>query len=153
MVRSTDTSSVAISEIVSPALSEEYGENEFFLIPVEPRVVYASWEITEDFLPDRRGSLDVRFFEVIYGKRGRSHVRAFLDIAISGRVGEAFFDVGIDGREIVAEIGHLGADGHFRSLLRSRTVLVPSSLGAGVESDMSGESLQKDGYGSRPPDQ
>ncbi len=140
-----------IKEILSPELPEEYGENEFFLIPVEPRVVYASWEITKDSLPEKKGGLEVRFFEVTRGESGRSNTHVFLDIAVPKRVGDAFFNVGIHGREIVAEIGHRGADGHFRPLLRSRRVLIPSLLGHD-ELSMAAQSLETGIYGSRPPD-
>lgn len=140
----------AIGEIVPPALPEEYGENEFFLIPVEPRVVYASWEILKDSLPRRKGRLAVRFFEVMETE-GSSYDKAFLDIAISAGVGDAFFHVGIQGREIVAEIGHLGADGYFSPLLRSRKVLIPSSLES-EEFDIFRKSPHADSCGSRPPE-
>ena len=140
----------AIKEILTE-LPEEYGENEFFLIPVEPRVVYASWEITGDSLAGEEDDLEVRFFQVTGREDGESDTRAFLGIDISKRVGSAFFNVGIHGSEIIAEIGQIGADGHFRPLLRSGRVLVPTSL----EPADFGEGLQlpeTGSYGSRPPD-
>lgn len=139
-----------ISEIVTPELPEEYGEDEFFLIPVEPRVVYASWEITKDSLAGEKGRLGVRFLEVTGGKRGEPKLRSFLDVDIPKRVGDAFFNIGIHGREIIAEIGSVGPDGHFKRILGSRKVLIPSALG---EDDFSeGARLPgKDGYGSRRP--
>lgn len=141
----------AIREIVSPELPEEYGENEFFLIPVEPRVVYASWEITKDALPGEEDELEVRFFEVTKARYGEPDARAFLGIDISKRVGSAFFNVGIHGREIIAEIGHLGIDGHFTPLLRSRKVLIPTSLEAD-HPEKTSHLPDTGGYGSRPPD-
>jgi hypothetical protein len=133
-------------------LPAEYGENEFFLIPVEPRVVYASWEITKESLPGKIGGLKVRFFEVTRGEDRRPNSRSFLDISISERVGEAFFKIGIHGREIIAEIGHLGPDGHFRPLLKSRKVLIPSSLTPDEIGPAEKELLETGGYGSRPPE-
>lgn len=140
----------AIGEIVSPELPEEYGENEFFLIPVEPRVVYASWEITGDSLPAEKEGLEVRFFEVMPGEGGKSDIRAFLDIAIPERVGDGFFHVGIHGREMIAEIGYREADGTFIPVLRSRRVLIPSSLERDSY-DTSAGTPRTESYGSRPP--
>jgi Domain of unknown function (DUF4912) len=141
---------MAIEEILPAELPEEYGENEFFLIPVEPRVVYASWEIAAGSLPGEQGGLEVRFFDVTDGRTGEADSRAFLDIPVRKRVGDAFFRVGIHGREVVAEIGRRGANGHFRPLLRSRKVLIPSSLEPGV-SGTDAELPETGSYGSRPP--
>ena len=140
-----------INGIVMPELPAEYGEDEFFLIPVEPRVVYASWEITEDSLSGAKGRLGVRFLEVTGEEQGEPKLRSFLDVDIPKRVGDAFFNIGIHGREIIAEIGSIGPDGQFKRILESRRVLIPSSL---EEDDFSeGARLPgKNGYGSRRPD-
>jgi hypothetical protein len=141
---------MAIAEILPAELPEEYGENEFFLIPVEPRVVYASWEIAADSLPGEQGRLEVRFFDVTGVKTGGTDSRAFLDIPVRKRVGDAFFHVGIHGREVVAEIGRRGANGHFKPLLRSRRVLIPSSLDPD-EFGTAAKLPDAGSYGSRPP--
>ncbi len=138
---------MAIEEILPAELPKEYGESEFFLIPVEPRVVYASWEIPSG---GGRGELEMRFFDVTGEKSGQTDSRPFLDIPVRKRVGEAFFNIGIHGREVVAEVGRRGADGHFKPLMRSRRVLIPSSL----EPDAFGIAAklpERGSYGSRPP--
>jgi hypothetical protein len=141
----------AIEKILPAELPREYGENQFFLIPVEPRVVYANWEITKSSMRGEQGGLEVRFFDMTRGKTGGTNSRAFLDISIPERVGDAFFHVGVHGREVIAEIGHRGADGSFKALLTSRKVLIPSAM----ESDEFGAAAklpETGGYGSKPPE-
>lgn len=134
-----------------PELPRQYGENEFFLIPVEPCVVYANWEITRNSLPSDEGVLEVRFYEVTQGQDGVSNAQPFLYITVSNMVGDAFFSIPVQGREIIAEIGHRGVDGYFLPILRSRKVLIPSSLEYD-ESGMTAKLPETGSYGSRPPD-
>ncbi len=139
---------MAIEELLPAELPQEYGESEFFLIPVEPHVVYASWEIPSG---GGQGELEMRFFDVTRGKTGGTDSRAFLNIAIRKKVGGAFFNVGVNGREVIAEIGHRGADGIFKPLLTSRKVLIPGALEYN-EPAMAGKLSETDTYGSRPPE-
>jgi hypothetical protein len=106
----------------SPLLPQEYGENDLFLIVVDPDVVYASWEITREDLPGRR-DLRMRFFDVtVSGPNGRPD--GFVDIGITGRVGSGFFNIMMSGRDIVAEIG-IVKDRRFQPILRSNMVSFP----------------------------
>jgi hypothetical protein len=105
-----------------PLLPREYGENDFFLIVVDPDVVYASWEIKQEDLQGRR-RLRMRLFDVTAtGPAGTPD--GFVDIGIPGRVGSGFFDIMMPGRDVVGEIGIL-KDGRFQPILRSNMVSFP----------------------------
>jgi hypothetical protein len=107
----------------SPLLPKEYGENDLFLIVVDPEVVYASWEIRRADLPERRRSLRMRLFDVtVSGPNGLPD--GFVDIGITGRVGSGFFNIMMPGRDVVAEIG-IVKGGRFRPILRSNMVSFP----------------------------
>jgi hypothetical protein len=105
-------------------LPQEYGENDLFLIVVDPDVVYASWEIRREDLPGRQ-ALTLRLFDVTEsGPAGRPE--RVIDLDIPGRVGSGFFTIRMRGRDIIAEMG-LGRAGRFRPLLRSNMVSFPSA--------------------------
>jgi hypothetical protein len=107
----------------SPPLPQEYGENDLFLIVVDPDVIYASWEIRRADLPGRRRSLRMRIFDVtVSGPNGLPD--GFVDIGITGRVGSGFFNIMMPGRDVVAEIG-IVKDGRFQPILRSNMVSFP----------------------------
>jgi hypothetical protein len=106
-----------------PLLPQEYGENDLFLIVVDPDVVYASWEIRRENLSARRRGLRMRLFDVTTsGPNGRPD--GFVDIGITGRVGSGFFNIMMPGRDVVAEIGWLKG-GRFQPVLRSNMVSFP----------------------------
>jgi hypothetical protein len=107
---------------VNPPLPEEYGENDLFLIAVDPDVVYASWEIRREDLPARQ-TLTMRLFDVTEAGPGGRPERV-MDIAISQRAGSGFFELKLHGRDVVAEIGPL-KEGRFRPVLRSNMVSFP----------------------------
>jgi hypothetical protein len=113
----------AIKRSSGPLLPQEYGENDLFLIVVDPDVVYASWEIRRGELPTQRRGPMMRLFDVtVTGPDGRPD--RFMDIAIPGRVGSGFFNIRMHGRDVVAEIGFL-KDGRFQPILRSNMVSFP----------------------------
>jgi len=112
-----------------PALPREYGENDLLLMVVDPDVVYAAWEIIKDALPEEKGEITMRVSEVSgIGISGALAGRPFLDIKIEDRVGSGFFDIHMPGRDVVAEIGLLFADGTFKPILRSPVVSFPNLL-------------------------
>ncbi len=106
------------------ALPEEYGENDLLLLVVDPDIVYASWEIRHEDLP-RRGGLKMRFFDVTGMEPACDGDRRFLDIALAERVGSGFFEIRMNGREVVAEIGNMSG-GRFVPILRSHMVSFPA---------------------------
>jgi hypothetical protein len=113
----------AIKGSASPLLPQEYGENDIFLIVVDPDVVYASWEIRREDLPGQRRRLRMRLFDVtMTGPNGRPD--GFMDIDIPRRVGSGFFNIMMPGRDVVAEIGLLKS-GRFQPILRSNMVSFP----------------------------
>jgi hypothetical protein len=113
----------AIKGTAGPLLPQEYGENDLFLIVVDPDVVYASWEIRRENLSARRRGLRMRLFDVTTsGPNGRPD--GFVDIGITGRVGSGFFNIMMSGRDIVAEIG-IVKYGRFQPILRSNMVSFP----------------------------
>ncbi len=108
-----------------PSLPEEYGENDLFLIAVDPDIVYASWEIKRDNMP-RRGGIKMRFVDVTAGEGAGT----FLDVALSERIGSGFFEIRMYGREIVAAIGN-ARGGRFVPIIRSHRVSIPETSFAG----------------------
>jgi hypothetical protein len=110
----------------SSLLPSGYGENDLFLIVVDPEVVYASWEIRPEDPRGRRRGLRMRLFDVTAaGPNGRSD--DFVDIGIAGRVGSGFFNIMMPGRDVVAEVGVVKS-GTFQPILRSNMVSFPLPL-------------------------
>ncbi len=119
----------------SSALPGEYGENDLFLIVVDPDVVYASWEIRREDLPGKRPALRMRLFDVTgTGPGGRP--AGFIEIYIPKRTGSGFFEIRMHGRDVMAEIGCL-KDGRFQPILMSNMVSFPVPMNY-HESGMSG---------------
>jgi hypothetical protein len=110
-------------------LPEEYGENDLLLIAVDPEVVYASWEITR-LDASRRGRLKMRLSDVTGINPAGDGGGRFLDFTLAERVGSGFFDVGMSGREVVAEIGNIRG-GRFVPILRSGMVSFPVAFPPG----------------------
>ncbi len=109
-----------------PVLPQEYGENDLFLVAVDPHVVFASWEIKRDNMP-RRGGVKIRFFDVTgreYSCEGGAEI---LDSALAERVGSGFFEIRMNGREVVAAIGSVRG-GKFMPIIRSQRVFFPESF-------------------------
>jgi hypothetical protein len=113
----------ATKESSSSLLPRGYGEDDLFLIVVDPDVVYASWEIRPEDPRGRRRGLRMRLFDVTAaGPNGRSD--DFVDIGIAGRVGSGFFNIMMPGRDVVAEVGVVKS-GTFQPILRSNMVSFP----------------------------
>ena len=108
-------------------LPEEYGENDLLLMVVDPITVFASWEITKDFLP-HRGDLTARILDVTGVRSGASPSDRFFEIGIDRWVGTGFFDIRMPGREVIMEIGLFEKDGAFRAIVRSDKVSIPALL-------------------------
>jgi hypothetical protein len=120
----------ATAKTVAPSrLPEEYGENDLFLIVVNPDVVYASWEIKREDMP-RRGRIRMRFLDVTGNDFADDQGESFLDIALAARIGNGFFEIGMNGREVVAEIGNIRR-GRFVPIIRSHRVSFPMSFFSG----------------------
>jgi hypothetical protein len=120
---------------LSLRLPKEYGENDFFLIVVDPDVIFASWEIKRKDLQGRH-PLAMRLYDVTAsGPAGRPE--KVIEIAVTGRVGSGFFAVRMHGRDVMAEIGQRRA-GRFRPILSSNMVSFPLPLHY-YESGMPGE--------------
>ncbi len=103
-------------------LPEEYGENDLFLIVVDPYVVYASWEIKREDLPGRH-HLTMRFFDVTATGPGGMPEMA-IEIDIRKRLGSGFFEIKMPGRDVVAEVG-FRRGGVFQPVIRSNMVSFP----------------------------
>ncbi len=113
----------AIKANSRPLLPGEYGENDLFLIAVDPDVVYASWEIRREDLPGQRRGVKMRLFDIT-GTGPGCRPERFIDIDIAKRVGNGLFEIRMHGRDVVAEIGHI-RDGRFMPILRSNMVSFP----------------------------
>ncbi len=53
---------------------------------------------------------------------------SYLDIKIDSRIGSDFFNIHMDGKDIIVEIGFFGTQRKFRPLVRSNVVSVPKLI-------------------------
>lgn len=117
-----------VQDILCHGLSEEYGEDELFIMAVDPDYVFASWEITENTISKEKGSLNIRVYDVTGIKPSRKKYDRYFDIRIHNRIGSDFFEIKMHGRDVVMEIGFVTPTGKFKSIMRSNRVSVPELL-------------------------
>lgn len=110
------------------ALPAEYGENEFFMIVIDPILIFLDWEIMPADLPAEGLPLCVRIYDVTGISFDGTNAHGFIDIDLEGLTGSGYCEIGMQGREIVAEIGFMDAHGVFMPLLRSARASVPPLL-------------------------
>ena len=105
-------------------LSEEYGENSVALMIVDPRKLFVYWEVTEDTLKKREGTLKIRLYDVTGIDVGNASARSYVDIAIHNRIGNLYLDVNPE-REFIADIGIIDSAGAFIMVTRSNKASTP----------------------------
>jgi hypothetical protein len=106
-----------------PELPVEYGETDLLVIPVDPDVVFADWEIRQADIPPDGGELRLRAFTVD-GAQGTDNP-PFFDEAVHSRVGRRFVEIQTHGREVTIEIGVYTRGRRFLSLAASKMVSMP----------------------------
>lgn len=110
------------------SLPAEYGDSEFFMIVIDPILIFLDWEIMPEDLPAEGLSLCVRIYDVTGITFDGTNAHSFIDIDLEGLAGSGYCEIGMQGREIVAEIGVLDTHGVFIVLLRSARASVPPLL-------------------------
>lgn len=110
------------------SLPAEYGENVFFMIVVDPILIFLDWELVTPDYPAEGISLCVRIYDVTGITFDGSNAHGFTDIMLDSRSGSGYCEINMQGKEIVAEIGFINAHGKFTALLRSGKATVPPLL-------------------------
>jgi len=110
------------------ALPEEYGPNSFFLIVVDPNVVFLDWEIASGAVPGDTLPLSARIYDVTGLEFDGSNAHGFVEIALDSLSGRGYCEIMMHGRDILAEIGFVDASGKFIALIRTARVSVPPLL-------------------------
>ncbi|MEC4675498.1 MAG: DUF4912 domain-containing protein [Nitrospirota bacterium] len=111
--------------IPSAGLPEEYGENVVLLMVVDPDTIFASWEIKKDDYSPEKGLLNLRAYDITGIEFDGNNADTFLDMNIENRTGSGFFEIRMQGRDVMIEIGILRPDGKFMPILRSDAVSLP----------------------------
>jgi len=110
------------------ALPAEYGESEFFMIVIDPILIFLDWEIVPGNRLPADLSLCVRIYDVTGITFDGTNAHGYIDIDLEGLTGSGYCEIGMQGREIIAEIGFIDAQGVFIALMRSVTSFVPPLL-------------------------
>ncbi|MFZ2196923.1 MAG: DUF4912 domain-containing protein [Thermodesulfovibrionales bacterium] len=109
-----------------PQLPEEYGENELLVMEVDPSVVFVSWEIKPEDISAEAGNLALRVYDVTGIDFDGTNANRFFDISLRNRADSKFFDIRMQGRDIIMEIGLLHPEGTFKAIKRSSRVSMPA---------------------------
>ncbi|MFH1956964.1 MAG: translation initiation factor IF-2 N-terminal domain-containing protein [bacterium] len=109
-----------------PSLPEGYGKDMFFILPKDPSVIFACWELNKKI----EGSMQIRVYEVTGGKD-----KTCFDISINPDANNWYIKVPWSGAKYRAELGVI-TNGRFIRLLSSNTILVPR---AGISDDVDEE--------------
>jgi hypothetical protein len=109
-----------------PQLPEEYGGNELLLMEVDPSVVFVSWEIKPDDISGESGKLTLRVYDVTGIDFDGTNANRFFDISLRNRADSKFFDIKMQGRDIIMEIGLLHPEGTFKAIKQSNRVSMPA---------------------------
>ncbi|OGW28376.1 MAG: hypothetical protein A2X59_02550 [Nitrospirae bacterium GWC2_42_7] len=117
-----------IQEVLSTGLKAEYGENDFFIMPIDPKYTFVNWEITGEAFLKAKGTLNIRAYDITGIIFDGNNFNKFFDININNRSGSGFFEINMQGCDVVMEIGFLQHDGRFNSIIRSNIVTIPSLM-------------------------
>lgn len=113
-------------QVTFPQLPEEYGENELLVMEVDPSIVFVSWEIKPEDISGEAGKLALRVYDVTGIDFDGTNANRSFDISLRNRADSKFFDVKMQGREIIMEIGLVHPEGRFKALKRSNRVSMPA---------------------------
>ncbi|UCE78345.1 MAG: DUF4912 domain-containing protein [Nitrospiraceae bacterium] len=109
-------------------LPEEYGDNEVLLMPVDPHTIFVTWEIKKESVEDETGKITLRIYDVTDLDFDGSSCHHYTDVVLNKRIGSEFFAVTMHGRDVLVEVGILGSDNTFVSVVRSNRISVPFLL-------------------------
>ncbi|MEW6675602.1 MAG: DUF4912 domain-containing protein [Nitrospirota bacterium] len=108
------------------ALPAEYGEDSITLMTVDPKKLFAYWEVGEDVLAKHSGVLNIRVYDVTGVDFDGMNANSYFDIAVNGGIGSWYIDVG-PAKEFVADIGIINPQGIFITIARSNKVSTPQA--------------------------
>lgn len=117
-----------IEVVLYQGLQDEYGENDFFIMPIDPNYIFVNWEITKEAFLKGRGTLNIRAYDITGLIFDSSNFNKFFDININNRTGSGFFEINMPGCDVIMEIGFLHHDGRFKPVIRSNRVSIPSLM-------------------------
>jgi hypothetical protein len=126
------------------ALPAEYGEDSITLMTVDPRKVFAYWEVREDALASYPGILNIRVYDVTGIDFDGTNANSYFDIAVNEAIGSWYIDVS-PAKEFIADIGVISPKGVFIIIARSNKVSTPRAeiVGEEIEKGMLTRELYK----------
>lgn len=93
---------------------------------VDPSVAFVSWEIKPDDISGEAGNLALRVYDVTGIDFDGTNANSFFDISLRNRADSKFFDIKMQGRDIIMQIGLLHPDGTFKTIKQSNRVSMPA---------------------------
>lgn len=124
---------------VPPASSQEayrelpagYGEDQITIMPRDPQVAYAYWEVTPARLEREKqwfgwdSTLCVRVYDITGVQFNGNNAQGYYDQEISDRIGSWYFGIDRPGHSLAADIGLRTPNGRFLTLARSNFITMP----------------------------
>jgi len=107
-------------------LPEVYEQDIITAIPLEPKKIFAYWEITGKALKKHKGTPCLRVYEGHSGLTETLKAETFFDIYVSTSTGSIYIDA-TPGRGFIIELGVVGPKG-FSPVTRSKAVYTPLTV-------------------------
>ncbi|MBI5187629.1 MAG: DUF4912 domain-containing protein [Nitrospirae bacterium] len=106
------------------ALPTEYGEDSITLMTVDPKKLFAYWEVGEDTIARYGGILNIRVYDVTGIDFDGMNANSYFDIPVNEGIGSWYIDVSPE-TEFIADIGVINPQGIFITIARSNKVSTP----------------------------
>jgi hypothetical protein len=144
-------------------LPESHGTASLVLLPVNPFLVHAYWEIPEPGVQKARERLGerfpraeavLRFCDVTPGPSGQRHARGFFDVTVEPGAGCRYVDLWSPEKSYVAVFGFRDASGIFVPVRRSNRVSTPRAWSCSREEEAAADPRSEAGPRSEavPPE-
>lgn len=124
----------SFDKIRSEEIPFSYGYNRAVLLPVDPVLAYAFWELREDTLIDYLNKfgydnrLVLRIYDVTNVIFDGTNFNEYWDIEIFERIGSWYIRHGKPDRTLLIDIGIKAPDGTFHIICRSKTIYFPRNF-------------------------
>ncbi len=108
-----------------------YGEEKIALMPRDPYLAYAYWEMTPSRIEREKswfgwdGKLTVRIYDVTGVQFDGRNAVGYYDQEVTEFTGGWYFDLGRPAHSFLADLGLLSPDGRFLTIARSNFVTMP----------------------------
>jgi len=112
-----------------------YGETELILMPVDPFMIYASWDFSRkdwEAVSDRKRPVVLRVYDVTMIRFNGINAHAYFDVPVALESQSWYIPIWSAEKSLCAELGWLNPDAKFRRIVRSNVIETPR---AGVSSD------------------